>query len=561
MAELTIAVLTDLHCDGSPRQYANMRRSLRVLKSKATDGIDVLLMAGDYTFTGQENDAVSFRNELTAFIDPKRTAIVPACGNHDTCWKGCMRADGWDKVWSPVLNNLAEDSDGEHGNYHIVVGGYHFLTVEAERYNPNLFTDHTASWLHDTLTAITAADPERYVFVATHGAAEKSGIYGADPKLDGYTAVWGNSPTLYDMLCDFPQAVLFTGHTHYSLENERSIMQRDFTAVNAGGVSDIASIWKTEAKGWLNSDFERDGSQGLLVTVTNGAVKMQRIDFVCDRVIGEWQLPAPLADGTHLQCYRDDRDPKTGPDFDEKSVKLTSVGRGFTYIEHSAAKSQAQILGYHYKLVKDGQEKTFSLFSEWENGAVFLKLVRLSLPQPPFEFTVTAEDIWGNKGRPLVVTVNDVAVERYTVDRLPDILQSVTQGTMSDISVTFDNITVTGESPKVGLLFSSNGVPEDYSEGENGLIGIDLSQGKITCHPFNSGIIVLRHPALQYENAPRITLKFYEDENGGIRLTVAASQKQFDIELPNFFFWAKSLDDLSSVYAAVSTQDVTVELR
>ena len=313
MSKLTVAVLTDLHCDGTPRQEAHMRRALNDLKGRATGGIDVLLMAGDYSFTGSRDEAEAFRDTLVRFIDPRRTAIVPACGNHDTCWTGCMKADGWNEVWQPVLTHLHPDSDGEHGNWHVECGGYHFLTVEARTYSPNLFTEHTEKWLHDTLTALTTADPDRYVFIATHGAADGSGIYGADVAIDGAIASWGNSPTLYGMLRDFPQAVLFTGHTHYSLENERSIMQRDFTAVNAGGVTDISSIWSTDAAGWLNTGFAGNASHGLLLTVEDGAVTMERIDFVNSRVIGTWRLPTPSADGAHLNVYRDDRDPHAGP--------------------------------------------------------------------------------------------------------------------------------------------------------------------------------------------------------------------------------------------------------
>lgn len=559
MSKLTIAVLTDLHCDGSPRQSARMHRALQVLQNRAENGIDVLLMAGDYTYTGSRPEAETFRDTLVGCIDPQRTAIVPACGNHDTCWTGCMAADGWNAVWQPVLTKLAPDSDGEHGNWHVECGGYHFLTIEPYTYSPNLFTEHTAQWLRDTLTALTAADSTRYIFIATHGAADGTGVYGADVALDGAIASWGNSPTLYDMLRDFPQVVLFTGHTHYSLENERSIMQRHFTAVNAGGVTDIGCIWSTDAAGWLNSGFAENQSHGLLLTVEDGAVTMERLDLMRGRVMGVWQLPAPSADGSHLRIYRDDRDPHTAPDFGEGDITLTAVGRDYVHIEHPVAVGKSQTLAYHYTVQKDGEESRFHLFSQWSKETVFSHDVYRALPKPPFTLTVTAQDIWGNCGAPKTVQVDAIPVSGCQPVHLPDEVPCVEQGPLTAISVMYDNIAVTGDAPHIDLLFACDGVPQGYDGGQCAIVRYDPVGGRIVCHPHDAGVVLLQHPALQHENACRITLRFYEDDCGGLHLRVAVPGEQFDAELPNFFFWAKKLTGLSHVYTAVQAQDVTFD--
>lgn len=559
MSKLTIAVLTDLHCDGTPRQSARMYRALQVLQNRAENGIDVLLMAGDYTYTGSHSEAEAFRDTLVGYIDPQRTAIVPACGNHDTCWTGCMAADGWNAVWQPVLTKLAPDSDGEHGNWHVECGGYHFLTIEPYTYSPNLFTEHTAQWLRDTLTALTAADPTRYIFIATHGAADGSGVYGADETLDGAIASWGNSPTLYDMLRDFPQVVLFTGHTHYSLENERSIMQRHFTAVNAGGVTNIGCIWSTDAAGWLNSEFAENQSHGLLLTVEDGAVHIERLDFANNCSLGVWDLPAPSTDGAHLTAYRDDRNPKTAPVFGEGGVSLTALGRGFVRIEHPAATGQAQTLAYHYTVQKDGEESRFHLFSQWSKETVFSYDVYRALPEAPFTLYVTAEDIWGNRSAPLTACIEAIGRTECLPVHLPEEVSCVAQGPLAAISMMYDNITVTGDAPRIDLLFASGEVPQGYHDGQCALLRYDPVAGRLIVYPHASGIVIARHATLQYENASRLTLRFYEDNNGGIRLRVAVPGEQFDADLPNFFFWAKKLTDLSDVYVAVQAQDVTFD--
>ena len=72
-----------------------------------------------------------------------------------------------------------------------------------------------------------------------------------------------------------------------------------------------------------------------------------------------------------------------------------------------------------------------------------------------------------------------------------------------------------------------------------------------------AGILLVQSPALQSENACRVTVRFYEDDHGGMFLRAAVPGEQFDVELPNFFFWSKRLNDLSHVYTALQTYDMT----
>ncbi|MEG0229602.1 MAG: hypothetical protein RR640_03255, partial [Oscillospiraceae bacterium] len=47
-------------------------------------------------------------------------------------------------------------------------------------------------------------------------------VYGSEDWSDG---------TLYDILKNYPQIVTFSGHSHFTLIDERSINQKDFTSL------------------------------------------------------------------------------------------------------------------------------------------------------------------------------------------------------------------------------------------------------------------------------------------------------------------------------------------
>ena len=544
--KLTFAVFTDLHSDGTPQQEAILRRAFRRLNDCCPEGIDALLMAGDYSFTGSEPEAIRFRDLLTSFVDPDRTVIVPACGNHDTCWKGCMKADGWNAVWAPVLRGLAPDSDGEHGNWHAVVGGYHFLTLEPYTYSPNLYTEETAAWLKTTMDKLTAENPEQYVFIATHGPAEGSGVYGADKALDGFTATWGWSPTLYDMLRNYPQAVLFTGHTHFPLNHERSIMQKDFTAVNAAALTGTCTLWPTEEAGWINPNVPHGSSQGLLVTVEDGALTMERLEFgedAGDLLIGRWILPRPTGTRAHLKVYSPARDPQEAPVFTDRAVAITEVARGWYRIAHKAPRCGAPLHAYHYT----AGDTAFSLFAE---GKEVDFTAAVTLPKPPFTLSVVAEDIWGNRSEPMTATVATIGSDLPSVApaALP---QAVTEGALGGLIIPLELPCDVQKCPKVDVLLYSGDEPEGYSGETCALLRLDLEGGRLIGFPHDGGVVIARSPKLTAEQLPTAVLRVVRDEDGFYAAYVDTPQGTVGGKLSNFFFWSKGIFDLSHVKTAV----------
>ena len=101
-------------------------------------------------------------------------------------------------------------------------------------------------------------------------------------------------------LAKHPNAVAISGHTHFSITDERSIWQGAYTAVNAGCLRKTNSPWGRENSGPpRNSDFKAmpyanafDCRQGMLMDVYGDRIVFARREFVSGESLGpDWVVP------------------------------------------------------------------------------------------------------------------------------------------------------------------------------------------------------------------------------------------------------------------------------
>ena len=105
-------------------------------------------------------------------------------------------------------------------------------------------------------------------------------------------------------LSQFPNAVALSGHSHHPLTDERSIWQGSFTSIGTGSLRYVGSVFGRENAGpSSNDDFKQmpglgsmEGKNGLLFSVYNDRIVVERLDFVNDGKLGaDWVIPLPTA--------------------------------------------------------------------------------------------------------------------------------------------------------------------------------------------------------------------------------------------------------------------------
>ncbi|MFI5804671.1 metallophosphoesterase [Streptomyces sp. NPDC051561] len=189
------------------------------------------------------------------------TQLLISNGNHDASLAD-IRA-GYPKAWFP-------DSGG--GYYESRINGLHLFTLNTETYNSS---PQQQSWLRERLIALTAAAPNTPVLVQGHRPAP-------DTVMDGQQT---SNPQLTKDLSAFPQAVFFSGHSHLNLNDDRSVHQRDFTAVNDGSMSyvEMDHGYQAITETGLANRFESPTAQALFVEVYKDRTEIARVNMAADK--------------------------------------------------------------------------------------------------------------------------------------------------------------------------------------------------------------------------------------------------------------------------------------
>lgn len=245
-------------------------------------------------------------------------------------------------------------------------------------------------------------------------------------------------------LAKFPNAVTFSGHSHFTLTDDRSIWQGAFTAVNAGSLRytglDDADHLPGEFEyenGYTGSDktmaqYARwDGKQGMLVTVYDDAIVYHRREFYGEesRALGEdWVQPLPFAQGSAPYAYAVRAAALSAPEF-PAGARLAGEGvtaktRGNASVPATTFSFRAANAGalrpHHYEVKFTGADASrpvvrrvlaqgfnMPLSDARASGGSFATLAGSIVPAgDTVRVEVTPVSAYGTRGRPIAATVD-----------------------------------------------------------------------------------------------------------------------------------------------------------
>ena len=275
--DVKIGVISDIHfIDGNNgARENNFRKALQYYRE---NDADVIIMNGDISDLGTE----ASYGELLRVIkevypdESTRPTFISTADNHEYydswSWTNHNTAT-YEQTRTRFLEKYAKQLGQTTMNTHETIGGYHFIGVSADtaegknsdgviNYGFAGYSEQTIQWLKEQLEVANAEDSSKPIFVAIH-----------QPLKTGYG--------LTEILEKYPQAVVFTSHSHYSIKQESSINQKDYTAVNTGSLFYISN-----EKAYVNTGNVADYllhaynfGEGLLVSVVNNQVSIERRDF------------------------------------------------------------------------------------------------------------------------------------------------------------------------------------------------------------------------------------------------------------------------------------------
>lgn len=252
-----------------------MKKAMEQLKEM---GVDVLIVAGDISNNGNKKVYEEYREIVDEVYGEKKPEQFAIMGNHDY-WNGMNAAD--------AQKNFCEGMKVDSVYKHKVVGGYDFIAVSPDNGSctAGAFGKEASDYMKREVAKAVKRNPDKPVFVITHQHAYDT-VYGS--------MGWGNKD-LSEMLAPYENVLLFSGHSHYPIDDERSINQKNFSAIGT------ASLAYCEMEpGYANGSVPPNGSacrHYLLMEVYRDRLVVKRFDIATGEEIkpdARWVLPLPL---------------------------------------------------------------------------------------------------------------------------------------------------------------------------------------------------------------------------------------------------------------------------
>lgn len=230
---LRFVVASDVHYnsepDGQDVKFHTMLSDAYDYSDSHTlyQALDGVFIVGDIAHRGWEAPLNRFFSDFYAYTRPG-TAAMAVLGNHEF----------WPEPSYTEARFLAASGYASTCQ-HLTISGYHFILMSTDHYE-GFYADRIA-WLSEQLEIAAADDPtgKKPIFVFQHHPA-KDTVYGS--------ADWGVT-NLEPVFEQYPQVVDFSAHSHYPINDPRSVWQGSYTAFNTGSCRE----WGMDITGWRNS--------------------------------------------------------------------------------------------------------------------------------------------------------------------------------------------------------------------------------------------------------------------------------------------------------------------
>ena len=392
MKRVKFGVITDAHIPNMETIEKNLYNALFELKKRE---VDLLIFAGDICDQNQEWAYEIYKTIFDSVFGVNRPQVLAVSGNHDL-WSNVHVCD------KTAVENLMKYNGQGDFNTHLEVNGFHFIGVTSYPYFDGKDTEtegafeaskrgdyaYIEGWLEAELEKSCSAS-EKPVFVITHFPPKNTLPGSYRTELDG-------NKTLAEIFKRYPQVISISGHTHFSLYDDRSIHQRDFTSVNGGSLHCVCctQIEKANENGELEefidlarqpADAYRKFPTYLYGEADEKQVRFTRLCASTNETCGEdWKIDYPVKKENFV--YTDDRLGKAAPlRFEENDVlkvfpmknKDYFSGNSLCYALVKIPKHEGRVVGFKYVLEGNGKRKEEYVYSEIDDNIAYPKVFQV----------------------------------------------------------------------------------------------------------------------------------------------------------------------------------------
>lgn len=389
-----VAVISDTQLPPTEEDLKNDDTYLKNLKNALTviknNNVDMILFPGDIGDLGTRFAFQTYVDAIDEVFGDDKQIVQTIMGNHDY----------WNKNAFTAINHIKafEDIIGQSPWTHYVVNGYHFIGASPNYGSMTSAYNITAKWLDKELEKASADSDGKPIFVMTHNQP-KNTSYGSED--------WGDK-TLNDILSKYPNVIDFSGHVHYSLLDERSIWQGEYTVINTQSLS-YTELEQGKDNGTIPPNAD-DTPMGYIMEFSDKAIDIHRMNFADGNTGYEekqdmlWSFSLPY-ENNGKYSFESRKANNNAPVISE--TEGTATAKDDKVMLSFAAGTDDDFV-HSYKVVEDDKETKY-FFSDFYNGIDNMSdTVELELENDgkSHSYKIYAVDSWGEESEVCIAVEN-----------------------------------------------------------------------------------------------------------------------------------------------------------
>lgn len=237
---------------------------------KINPNMDALILNGDNVDQGIDEQYDSMNEILEKNKDLLPEIIIKNIGNHEF-FDYNIETNSKEEVQG-FINNYLEFAGQEKVYHDKWIKDYHFISLGSEDGNSETMNSVTAFLSKEQLDWLKEKIAEKYekgkpIFIFLHQQLEypNSKWVGVQQEEE-----------LRNILSEYPEAILFSSHTHRDLSDNSISLDKPFTIVNTGAVHYTLVIDEYEERGIRRED---EYISGIYVEVTGNTVTIKARDI------------------------------------------------------------------------------------------------------------------------------------------------------------------------------------------------------------------------------------------------------------------------------------------
>lgn len=386
---LRFAVCSDVHLNGDP-EAAEAQRLAKLInfmydysESQAYKGFDALCVAGDFADQGRPEQYDLF-NKITSENLREGTQLLTCMGNHEFI--------NYRDHDASLGARMYEEKRGEL-NTSVKINGYHFILCSYAE-DGKTFTSRL-SWLEKEIKAAVKDTGDKPVFVFQHPAPFGT-VYGS--------VNWGDA-SVPAVFLKYPQLIDFSGHSHYPVNDPRSIWQGGYTAFGCGTLS----YYETELDaiaGNFPYDYHEAAQFYIVEADAAGNVRVMPYDLITDSFFDNEYYLTDLANRNFEYSYLKMKLRDKAPVFPENTgISIAADENGDYILTFTGAEDTFIVESYKVSVTKNGRKVAEDNFSAkymylFEDDVYTVDLGKLEAGKK-YNVSVTAMNAFAELSSPL----------------------------------------------------------------------------------------------------------------------------------------------------------------